>query len=366
MKVQVARDQIEKYGGQTERIAGKNPAFPILAGLRIEAAKNVLILRTTNLELGIEVEIEGKVEEDGVVVVSAGTFFQTLRSSGGKDVVTLETKGGSLSVSGSSGEAKLKTFTPEEFPTLPPLPNSSALTVKKEDLLKGLRSVWYSASTSLIKPELASVYVYEEGGNVVCVATDSFRLGEKMVPLKNKAVIPPFLIPSRNIPEIIRIFEQAPEEVSLRVTEHQLSVSFPGTYLTSRLVQGTFPDYRQIIPKTSATEAVLLREDFQNALKKMGIFSDKFNQIRFTIQPKKKKITLFAKNEEVGEVTESLDASLTGEDLEISFNMRYLVDVLQSVSGDSLSLSFSGFGKPLVIRSVSDNSFLYLVMPMNR
>ncbi len=366
MKVQVPREQVEKYAGQTERVAGKNPAFPILAGIRIEAVKNTIIFRTTNLELGVEVEIPAKVEKEGVVVVSAHTFFQTLRSGLGKDTLTLEIKGGTLSVSGSLSEAKLKTFAPEEFPTLPELPKTNSLVVKKEDLLKGLRSVWYAASTSLIKPELASVYVYEEGGNVVCVATDSFRLGEKIVPLKNKTTIPALLIPSKNIPEIIHILEAAPEEVSLTVTEHQLAISFPNTYLTSRLVQGTFPDYRQIIPKTHTTEITLLREDFQNALRKLGIFSDKFNQIRFTIQPKKKKAVIFAKNEEVGEITESLDAAITGDDLEISFNMRYLTDALQSISGDSLSLSFSGFGKPLVIRSISDNSFLYLVMPMNR
>jgi DNA polymerase-3 subunit beta len=111
---------------------------------------------------------------------------------------------------------------------------------------------------------------------------------------------------------------------------------------------------------------IVLREDLQNTLRKMSVFSDKFNQLRFTIHPKKKKAVAFAKNDEVGEVTESLSASLTGDDIEISFNMRYLADALQSITADSVSLSFSGFGKPLVIRGVSDPSFLYLVMPMNR
>lgn len=366
MKVTIGKEQVQKYAGLAERVAGRNQTFPILAGLRIEATQNQLSFRATNLELGIEITLPAKVSEEGVVVVTASTFFQILRSGGKGDSVSFEMKGGSLVVSVGSGEVRLKTFPPEDFPTIPLLPTTTTTTVKRDDILKGIRSVWYAASTSLIKPELSSVYMYEEKGNVVSVATDSFRLAEKMVPLKTKTSFGVFLIPSKNIPELIRILEEAPDEVSLLSTEHQIAFVYDHVYLTSRLVQGTFPDYRQIIPKENVTEMILLREDLENALKKVGIFSDKFNQLRFTINPKKKKAFLFAKNEEVGDITEPLEASLTGEDLEISFNMRYLSDALHSITADSVSLSFSGFGKPLVVRGVGDASFLYLVMPMNR
>jgi DNA polymerase-3 subunit beta len=366
MKATIGKEQLLQYGSLAERIAGRNQTFPILAGLRIEADANRISFRSTNLELGIEVTLPGKVAEAGVVVVSASPFFQILRSAGKGDMVSLEQKGGTLVVTLGASEAKLKTFGADDFPTIPMLPETNSFTLKKEELLRGIRSVWYAASTSLIKPELASVYLYEEKGNVVCVATDSFRLAEKIVPFKTNAPIGSFLLPSKNIPEVIRILEEAPDEITVRFTEHQMAFLFEYVYVTSRLVQGTFPDYRQIIPKTNATEMILLREDLQNALKKVSIFSDKFNQLRFTIQPKKKKAALFAKNEEIGEVTEPLEASLAGEDLEISFNMRYLSDALQSINSDSIALSFSGFGKPLVIRGVGDASFLYLVMPMNR
>ncbi len=366
MKVELGKQDLEKYGGLTEKISGKNAAFPILSTIRIEARKNYITLRATNLEIGIEVTIPAKVASEGIAVVSASTFFQMLRSEGKTGIIGLETKDGSLYVRSGTGEVRLKTYPEEEFPTIPTLDERGAARIQAEDFLKGLRAVWYAASTSLIKPELASVYLYQEQNALVFVATDSFRLGEKMVPLKGKTDITSFLIPSRNIPEIIRVLEQASGEIEVRSTEHQISFVFEQVYLTSRLVQGSFPDYRQIIPKGQTTEVILLREDLVQALRRTNIFSDKFNQIRFTIQPKKKKCILFAKNDEVGEITENLEASLSGDDLEISFNTRYLTDCFQSINSDSVSLSFSGFGKPLVIRGISDSSFLYLVMPMNR
>ena len=123
----------------------------------------------------------------------------------------------------------------------------------------------------------------------------------------------------------------------------------------SRLIDGSFPDYKQIISKEVTTEAVVLRQDFINVLKKTTIFSDSFNQIRFKIEPEKKMFVISSHNNDVGETIDNLNAALTGDSLEISFNHKYIIDCFQSLNADSVSLSFGGLSRPMVIRGVADN-----------
>jgi DNA polymerase III subunit beta len=139
------------------------------------------------------------------------------------------------------------------------------------------------------------------------------------------------------------------------------------TYVVSRIIDGTFPDYKQIIPKGYATEAITLKQDLLNALKISNIFSDKFNQIHMTVDPKGKQFEVQTKNSDIGENKTNIDAALTGDKMEINFNYKYIIDCFQSIDADSVSLQLSGINKPMVIRPISgEQTFMYLVMPMNR
>ena len=166
--------------------------------------------------------------------------------------------------------------------------------------------------------------------------------------------------------EIVKIFDRGDEEVSISIEEHQMALRSNGVYITSRIIDGNFPDYRQIIPKESKTTAVTLKQDLIASLKTSLIFSDSMNQLILRLVPKEKKFEIESKNSTVGESIQSLEAVLEGEDISINVNHRYFTDCFQSVMTDSLSLSFSGQAKPIVIRGVGDQSFLYLVMPMNQ
>jgi DNA polymerase-3 subunit beta len=137
-------------------------------------------------------------------------------------------------------------------------------------------------------------------------------------------------------------------------------------YFVSRVVDGSFPDYRQIIPKEHKTEAVVLKEDFLRAIRSTTVFSDSFNQIVISVSPETKKMELRSKNNDIGEGTTTVQSAISGEPMEISFNHRYLLDCFSSVNSDSISISFSGSNKPALIRGVSESSFLYVVMPMNK
>ncbi|MEK7068398.1 MAG: DNA polymerase III subunit beta, partial [Patescibacteria group bacterium] len=204
-----------------------------------------------------------------------------------------------------------------------------------------------------------------ESGKLTTAATDSFRLAEKTVPLRSGSV-PQILIPARNAGELLRVLESATGDVEVYYNEHQLSLQTDGLYYTSRLLDGTFPNYKQIIPKSFSTEAVVLREDFSSALKSLSVFADKFAQISLALETAKKAALLSSRNPDVGEQVSTIKATIEGEPVTMSFNGRYLADSLQSIAGDSVRLCSNGPGKAMLIKDASDASFLYLAMPMNR
>jgi DNA polymerase-3 subunit beta len=217
-----------------------------------------------------------------------------------------------------------------------------------------------------MKPELSSVYVYSDEDELFFVATDSFRLAEKKIKAKKSPEISSLLIPVKNISEITRVLDAVKGDVDVALSKNQISFKYPGVYLTSRVVDGVFPDYKQIIPKKHTTSVTLLKQDLMNALKIATIFSDKFNKLAISIDVKEKKLKLTTKNADIGENTNMLDAVIEGESIEINFNYKYIVDCFHSVDSDSIVLEFNGLNRPLVIKGVNDSSFLYLVMPINK
>ena len=258
----------------------------------------------------------------------------------------------------------------EDFPSIPRL-NSvgedlKTIKINSNELLVGFKSVWYSASNSSIKPELGSIFIYNGDNNLVFVSTDSFRLAEKKINTKLKIDFPQTLIPQKNVSEIIKLFEDYQGEIDIIFEKNQAAFMIDGLYVVSRLIDGSFPDYKQIIPKSFEATATVLKNDLVSSIKTSNIFSDALNQVRLRVDVKSKTLNIESKNNDVGEYKESIKSAVTGEDIELNFNSRYVIDCIQSISGDSLVLSFGGIGKPLVVSGVSDKSFLYIVMPMNR
>ena len=366
MKIECSQEQLLDSVGLVEKISAKNPNLPVLACILLQVRNKQLLLRATNLDLGIESCIPVKTTEDGMVAVPARTFYNTISSTYGGQFIRLETVKENLSVTTAASKTLVKTIPYEDFPTLPTIKNPKKLNLKTKELLVGLRSVWYSASLSSIKPEQASVYLYSDGNSLMYVSTDSFRLAEKTVPSSGVVDFQPVLIPLKALADLIRVFEFKEEEVEVHISDTQITFLFDKLYITSRLVDGSFPDYKQIIPKQHTTEAIVLKQDLISAFKKVNIFADKFNQVSFSIKPSKKSFTLSARNSDVGETIETVNAALSGEDVDINFNQKYVTDCFQSINSDSISLVFDGLTKPMVMRGVSDNTFLYLVMPMNR
>lgn len=366
MKLECIKDKIKEAVSKIEKIVGQNRTLPILNTILLIVNKNTITLRATNLDIGIEIEIPAKIESLGSVAVPGKIFSSLLSLIYDGNNVILEEKNGNLEVSVNNNKTLIKCLSPDEFPTLPLIQEGDSFFIEAEKLNEGIKSVIYSASISDIKPELSSVYIHTENNNIVFVATDSFRLAEKKIKNENKKELKGIIIPFKNAIELSRIFEGESGIIDIRFNKNQIVFSLDHIYFTSRIIDGVFPDYKQIIPKEHKTEVVLLKQDFLNSLKISNIFSDKFNQVVMFVSPQKKVFTMKTKNADIGESNIQLSGALEGEELEISFNYKYIIDCFQALHQDSVIIKCNGFDKPMTIQGVGDNSFTYLVMPMNK
>jgi DNA polymerase-3 subunit beta len=366
MKIECMKSKLAEAVGKAEKITGKNLTLPVLSCILIEAQGHEATIRATNLDLGIEITLPVKVHKEGKVAIPGSILNNYLTQSFNDKNVILESAEGNVKVTSDAGTTIIKSLNSDDFPTIPHIKGEKAYKVPAKELIRGVKAVWYSSATSSMKPELSSVYVYANDNGLVFVSTDSFRLAEKKVKMKELQDFEPLLIPVKNIPDIMRILEGAPDTVDMLVTKNQISFSYNGVYLTSRVVDGVFPDYKQLIPKDFKTTITVLKQDVVGALKVATIFSDKFNKLSIKAHPSEKVFEFSTRNADIGESVNKIESVCEGDDLDINFNYRYITDSFQSVETDSMSFGFNGLTRPLIIRGVSDNSFTYLVMPINK
>jgi len=366
MKIECIKDKLHQIISRTEKVTSKNLTLPILSCLLFEAKNNNFKIKATNTDLGIESSVPVKIIKEGTIAVP-GTIINNLILNIQNDRnIIIETVEGNLKIKTDHSETLIKAQPFDDFPTIPKVSGAVSFSLDSKKLIKGLKSVWFSSSISSVKPELASVYIYTIDNDLIFVATDSFRLAEKRIKIEKNNNSFNVLIPLKNIPDIIRIFEEIGGEIDVCLSNNQISFSNNDNYIVSRLIEGVFPDYKQIIPNEVKTEVIVLKQDLLSTLKISNIFSDKFNQINIKIFPSKKIFEITTKNSNIGENTNTIQASLSGEDISVNFNYKYIIDCLQSIDSDSVSLSFNGISKPITIRGVSDRSFTYIVMPMNK
>ena len=373
MKFECDKSKIEPVIQKTSKLANKHLTLPVLSCVYLNVlSNNKLIVKSTNLDIGIEIETKIKTIEKGSLAVPANILLGVLSSIKENNLV-FETKENNLKISSNRNSAVIKCLPHEDFPSIPRLKPDSpsdrdlkSIEINCRDLISGFKSVWYSASNSNIKPELSSIYIYKGDNNLVFVSTDSFRLAEKKINTRTPIDFPQTLIPYRNVSEIIKLLEDYDGNINIIFEKNQAAFIAPDMYLVSRLIDGSFPDYKQIIPKTFVTSATILKDDLANSIKTSNIFSDALNQVKLKVDVKNKTLNIESKNNDIGEYKESISALISGDDIELNFNNRYIIDCMQSIPSDSLVLNFGGTGKPLVINGASDKSFLYIVMPMNR
>lgn len=364
MKFTSTKKEILEAALIAERMVGKKESLPVLSCIYLAVEKDIS-LQATNLEAGVVVSFPGEVEKKGSAAVPVGVFVQTLRSVSAEKI-TISLEEGNVLVQAKGTKTLIKAVPHEEFPVIQQK-SKEFISVSRTAIIKGLQGTLYAASPSMIRPELGSVSVVLSGSTLVCAATDSFRLAEKTVRGVKASSEKEVLIPLKHAGELVHVLERINEEgVEISVEDSQLSVKGGRVFFVSRVIDGTFPNYKEVIPKSFSTEVTLLKNDFAELLRKARVFSGQEQRVGLHVYPKKKVFTGTAQSPEVGEMSDSIEAAVSGDDIDIFFNISYISDCLQSVESDSVSLGFAGPGRPLVIKGASNQDFLYLVMPLNR
>lgn len=372
MKIECLKNKLQKAVTITERITAKNMSLPILKNILLEANDGYLSIRATNLEVGIETKIPAKIYEPGVTAINPTIFSNFLNNLKDEDKIILTVINGNLSVSTENSNTIIKSETTDDFPTIPKISTDNKLNILAEDFIKGLKSVAFASSNSDIKPEISSVYLYIDNDLLIFVATDSFRLAEKRIKLKQNSSIESVIIPIKNTLEIVKAFEGSEnEELEISSDGNQISIFGNNIHFTSRVINGVYPDYRQIMPKDYKISFDLNRDSFLQALKLNTIFADKFNQINFLLNTENKNLILNTSNQDTGENTtilNDLDIKFTDKNDNFStcYNIRYIIDSFSIINTNKIFLGLNEVNRPLMLQSIGDDSFSYIVMPVTR
>ena len=369
MKIICLQENLKNGLITAERIIGKNLTLPILNNLLLKTDKGKLKISSTNLEIGINYWASGKIEKEGEITVPAKVLSSIVNQLPNKKI-ELEVKDGIIQLKCENYKAKIKGQSAKEFPIIPRIQPQTEIEINKGSLRTGLTQVVGMAAISEVRPEISGVLFSFDKNKLKLVATDSFRLAEKSIFLKND-FIGAMIVPQRTALELIRILSDQAESkekedmVKIIMGVNQVMFDLGYIQLISRLIDGQYPDYQQIIPKETIVEAIINREQLLNALKLTGSFSDKTNEVRISIKEGVKNIELFSANPIFGENQYLIPAKLKGEAMEIVFNWKFLLDGIKHSETESITIGLNGDNKPAIIRPMNVRDYFYIIMPIH-
>lgn len=371
MKVICTRENLRKGITYCERSVGKNPTLPILGNILLETEKGLLKLSATNLEVGVVSYVRAKVEKEGKITVPAGLLGGLIHNVKDEQI-TLEEVGQTLRVSSSNFESKLRTTAAEDFPLIPKVTEGDQLKIKGSDFSAAIRVTAPALATLETKLELTGACVTVSANGVSVAATDGYRLAEQKIKLAKKpekdAI---YIIPGRSAQEAERIFSDEQKEITISTSENQIAFQNEDVYFVSRLIEGQYPDYKQIIPEQFKAKVKTSKEELVSSLRLAGIFSTtQTKDVKIKLEDDK--VTLHAISGELGEHHAVLPAETEGEKLEVTFNYQFLQDGLGSIPQEEIELSLNGSEGPSLIRGINNQTkkavedYLYIVMPIRQ
>ena len=373
MKAALIQETLTKALAGLVRIVPARGQLPVLANVLIEAGKEGVTLTVTNLEMGMRMEVGGKVTQEGAITVPAKNLAEFVAAAGGESV-GLETEGEKLKVTGGRSVGTFAGIGASEFPVMPTLKAGEKEDKKvkiKKALMTGLaKEVAYAAAGDENRPVLTGVRFYPWGEKFVAVATDGFRLARKelsawggeMAQLGKDGVV----LPARTILELARIAGEGKKEeiiIEMAKENNQVIFAYDQTQLVSRILEGNFPDVEKIIPKEYKTKTTIDREELVRGVRTAAIFArESSNIVKFKISDNR--LVIWAAGSQIGEGEVELEAEKEGNDEEIAFNFRYMLDYLGSVGAERVVLKTSGSQAPGVWEAEKDDSLVALVMPV--
>jgi DNA polymerase-3 subunit beta len=374
MKITILKENLLKGLNTVERIIKKNLTLPILNNVLITAKGNFLKLSTTNLELGINYWDLAKIEKEGEITVP-GRVISNLISLLSETKLSIETKGQILYLQGENYKSQIKGLDPKDFPIIPKVKGGVQIDLNAAPLCSGILQVIDFCAITQTRPEISGVFFNFQKEQLNIVATDSFRLAQKTFffeePQEGLREAKSLILPYDTAREIINIFSDQEGKIKIQITPNQVMVeSFfpdiknPKIRLVSRLIEGEYPNYQEVIPKETKTKLILKKEEFLQQIKAVSLFCGRGNEIKLKVDPKKEKVEISAQNIELGEANSIIFGKIQGEKVEICFNYRFLIEGIEKIQEDQIIFELNTQEGPALIKPLKDQSYLYVIMPI--
>jgi DNA polymerase-3 subunit beta len=361
LRITVSRDELAAKLALVARGVSTRTTVLVLGGIQLRAESDRLHLASTDMELSLRASVEAQVSDEGVAVVPGRLLHDIVRSLPDAEV-TIEHHPDEAIVVVTAGTAnyRLHTYSAEDFPRLPDIESAQFHAVDRDVLIETVGRVGRSASRDESRPVLTGILVRFEPGKVVMAATDSYRLAVKETAVTDPLPDLEAIIPARALQELSRIAGSS-SEIQLGVLDNHVVFGSDGSWLTTRRIDGQFPNYRQLIPEQFEYELALPRDELLDVVRRVSLMAQRNSPLRLRFADGE--VTVSAVTQDVGEARESMPAPFTGDTLEIGFNAEFLRDGLESITSDSLKFKLISPLRPAVLEG-GDDDYVYLIMPI--
>ena len=376
MKIIILKENLNNGLNIIGRIAGKNLTLPILNNILIETEKSFIVLSSTDLELGIKYWLLAKIEREGKITVPSKILTSFINLLPNKKL-TLELKNQTLFIDCDDQNTQIKGLDAQDYPIIPTISDGDSVGLDIASFCEGLSQVVDFAAVNQARPELSGVYLSFQKDRVQLTATDSVRLAEKTIFLKEKTEKKfSFILPQKTAREIINIFAEQNGRLKLYSSPNQVMFEYlmaetdhPQIQVVSRLIEGEYPDYQGIIPQKHEAQVILAKNDFLSQVKTASLFCGKNNEVTIKINPKKEGIEILSQNPELGENKSFLPAKITygpekNQEMSVNFNYRFLIDGLLNIKSPKVIFELNGEDGPAALKPAEDTTYVYVVMPI--
>ncbi len=371
MKIEVLKDNLKNGLSITEKIVGKNLSLPILDNVLLNTEDNFLSMSSTDLEMAIKLWMLVKIIKKGKIAVPA-KFLSNYVSLLPNEKISLEAQDQKLHIECKNLKTQVQGANAEEFPIIPEFKNADSLEIDVKQFCQGLSQIADVASPSQTRPEISGIYFVFSKNTLKMAATDSFRLAEKTIQMPHAVKKDfSFILPQKPARELISILGEKEGSLKIYFSPNQTLFEFlmketqhPEIQVTSRLIEGEYPNYEEIIPKKFKTQVVLKRDEFLNQIKTASLFSGKINEVKISIDAQKKEVEIFSQSPDIGESRSTIPGKIEGDSIEASFNHKFLADGISNIKSSEVIFGLSNEEGASILRPVGDASYIYVVMPI--
>ena len=361
MNISVTQENLSKALNIVSRIASSKTSLPILNNVLLRAEGNYLTLSTTNLEVAIIETIPAKITESGVITIPAKIITDFINQLP-KTEINLGLQNNKLKISAGNYKSIINTTPPDEFPILPKIKSNTKLTLNINLFKEAATQTIIVAGNDTTRPILTGLYLYTLDGNLYITATDGYRLAERKITKYENQINA--IIPAATINDVLRVINEEISEIELKINEEQIEFKIGTTIITSRLIDGKFINYRELIPKRTENSAILDRNEFLRIVKITELFArESAGSIIIKTDFKKQLLKINSITSEIGENSAEIEGEIVGENT-ITLNSKYLIDALNVINNDKVKFNFSGKLAPSLLTAEKDLDYKHIIMPV--